>query len=131
MRDHVCILVWVQFYFKHRKMQNILEYITHNYCQGKEICLLFEELPGDRLWQPHRTLQFAMGSTSLDPTSLCGKSVCYRCLQFIAKEPETWGRRNHLRCSNWYVMGLVLRSCDFSCLSTDLLQPSSGGGWRH
>lgn len=70
-------------------MQNILEYITHDYCQGKEICLLFEELPGDRLWQSHSTLQFATGSTSFDPTSLCDKSVCYRCLQFRAKEPET------------------------------------------
>lgn len=71
-------------------MQNILEYITHDYCQGKEICLLFEEPPGDRFWQSHRTLQFATGSTSFDPRSLWGKSVYHRCLQFIAKEPETW-----------------------------------------
>lgn len=34
MKDHDCIFVWVQLYFKARKMQNILEYISHDYCQG-------------------------------------------------------------------------------------------------
>ena len=28
-------------------MQSILEYISHDSCQGREIWLLFEELPGD------------------------------------------------------------------------------------
>ena len=47
MQDRVCIPVRVQFYFKAGNMQSVLEYISHDSCQGKEICLLFEELPGD------------------------------------------------------------------------------------
>lgn len=47
MQDRVCIPAWVQFYFKAGNMQSILEYISHDSCQGREIWLLFEELPGD------------------------------------------------------------------------------------
>ena len=47
MQDRVCIPVRMQFYFKAGNMQSILEYISHDSCQGKEICLLYEELPGD------------------------------------------------------------------------------------
>lgn len=50
MEGPVCALVSVQFYFKARKMQNILECISHEYCQGKQICLLFKEWPGDGFW---------------------------------------------------------------------------------
>lgn len=31
-------------------MQNILEYISYDFCQGEEVCLLLKDLPGDELW---------------------------------------------------------------------------------
>lgn len=50
MKDYVCVIFVVQFYFKARRMQNILEYISYDFCQGEEVCLLLEHLPGDGLW---------------------------------------------------------------------------------